>query len=504
MIGVAAWLGRVPLQVKLVAAVLALVTVGLVVIGVSSAVALRSHLTGEVDAQLVETLQRLEAQGIPSETRTRTVLPTDFVLQWRLDDVSVTWRDQRYAAEDLPPAPTRAEAHEVAGQPHTVAAQNEELRWRMVTTPLPNGNVLMLAQDMSGVESAVGRLIWIEVLVGAAVLVLAGVLGAASVRISMRPLVRIEHTAEAIAGGDLTRRVPEPDPAAAHTEVGRLATALNTMLAQIESAFTDRAASEKRARHSEERMRQFVADASHELRTPLTTIRGFAELYRQGAARDPEQTGALMRRIENEAARMGVLVEDLLLLARLDQERPLRHARVALPALLTDAVEAARAVAPERPITLEIPQRVDGLVVDGDESRLRQVFANLLNNALTHTPPGTPVTVRLRADDGTAVTEVADEGPGLSPEQADRVFERFYRADTARGRRATEPTESAGTGLGLAIVAALVAAHRGTVEADSAPGRGATFRVTLPLAEGADSGHLQGAVRPGEGLSGKV
>jgi two-component system, OmpR family, sensor kinase len=501
---VAAWLRRVPLQVKLVAAVLALVTVGLVVISVASTVALRSYLTNEIDEQLVETLERIETQGIPSETRTRTVLPTDFVLHWRLDDVAVMWRDQRYAAEDLPPPPTRTEAEEFAGQPRTVAAQNEALRWRMVTTSLPNGSVLMLAQDMSGVDRAVSRLIWIEVLVGAAVLVLAGALGAASVRFSLRPLVRIEHTAEAIASGDLTRRVPEPDPAAANTEVGRLATALNTMLAQIEAAFTDRAVSEERARHSEERMRQFVADASHELRTPLTTIRGFAELYRQGAARAPEHTGDLMRRIENEAARMGLLVEDLLLLARLDQERPLRHARVVLPVLLTDAVEAARAVAPERPIALEIPERADRIVVDGDEARLRQVYANLLGNALTHTPPGTPVTVRLHADGDTAVTEVVDEGPGLSTEQADRVFERFYRADTARGRPVTGRTESAGTGLGLAIVAALVAAHRGTVEVDSAPGRGATFRVTLPLADRAGSGDLQDAARRTEGLSGKV
>jgi two-component system, OmpR family, sensor kinase len=493
----AAWLRRVSLQVKLVAAVLALVTVGLVVISVVSTVALRSYLTNEIDEQLVETLERIEAQGIPSETRTRTVLPTDFVLHWRLDDVAVMWRDQRYDAEDLPPPPTRGEAEEFAGQPRTVAAQSEQLRWRMVTTSLPNGSVLMLAQDMSGVDRAVSRLIWSEVLVGAAVLVLAGALGAASVRFSLRPLVRIEHTAEAIASGDLTRRVPEPDPAAANTEVGRLATALNTMLAQIEAAFTDRA-------HSEERMRQFVADASHELRTPLTTIRGFAELYRQGAARDLEQTGDLMRRIENEAARMGLLVEDLLLLARLDQERPLRHARVALPVLLTDAVEAARAVAPERPIALEIPEHADRMVVDGDESRLRQVFANLLGNAVTHTPPGTPVAVRLHVDGDTAVTEVADQGPGMSTEQADRVFERFYRADTARGRPAAGHAESAGTGLGLAIVAALVGAHRGTVEVDSTPGRGATFRVTLPLAGSGDAGDLQGAARRAEGLSGKV
>jgi two-component system, OmpR family, sensor kinase len=478
---VTTWTQRIPLRVKLVATVLTLVTVGLVVISVASAVALRSYLTTEIDQQLVETLQRIETEGIPSETRTRAVLPSDFVLQWRLRDTVVTWHDQRYAAEDLPAAPPPAQVADIAGQPRTVAAANEELRWRMVVTSLPNGSMLLLAQDMSAVDSAVGRLIWIEILVGTVVLAVAGVLGTASVRISLRPLARIEHTAGAIANGDLTRRVPAPG-SAAHTEVGRLATALNSMLTQIEAAFTDRATSEERARHSEERMRQFVANASHELRTPLTTIRGFAELYRQGAAQDPAETAALLRRIESEAERMGLLVEDLLLLARLDWERPLQEARVELPPVAADAVEAVRVIDPQRPVTLQVADSAEGMVVDGDEARLRQILGNLLDNALTHTPPGTPVTVRLWAEPGAAVVEVADEGPGLSAAQAERVFERFYRVDTARGRPSRPQSGSAGTGLGLAIVAALVAAHGGTVEAEGTAGRGATFRVRLPLA----------------------
>jgi two-component system, OmpR family, sensor kinase len=490
---VTTWTQRIPLQLKLVATVVTLVTVGLVVISVASAVALRSYLTAELDEQLLETLQRIETEGIPSETRTRAVLPSEFVLRWSLRDAVVTWHDQRYAADDLPPVPSPTEAAELAGQPHTVAAENEELRWRMVVTSLPNGSTLLLAQDMSAVDSAVGRLIWIEILVGAAVLVVAGVLGTASVRISLRPLVRIEHTAEAIASGDLARRVPAPG-SAAHTEVGRLATALNSMLAQIEAAFTDRATSEERARHSEERMRQFIANASHELRTPLTTIRGFAELYRQGAAQDADETAALLHRIEGEAERMGLLVEDLLLLARLDWERPLQETRVGLPAVAADAVEAVRVIDPQRPVTLQVADSAERMVVDGDEARLRQVAANLLDNALTHTPPGTPVTVRLWAEPDAAVMEVADEGPGLSAEQAERVFERFYRVDTARGRPTRSQSASAGTGLGLAIVAALVAAHGGTVEADGAPGRGATFRVRLPLAT-ADSDGQHDAVQ---------
>ena len=309
---------------------------------------------------------------------------------------------------------------------------------------------------------------------------LAGV-GAAIVRASLRPLVEIEQTARAIAAGELTRRVPERDPG---TEVGRLGRALNAMLAQIESAFGARAASEASARRSEDRMRRFVADASHELRTPLTTIRGFAELYRQGAARDPAELDRLMRRIEDQAARMGLLVEDLLLLARLDTERPLDRRPVDLFALAAEAVNDARAVAPDRPIELVLGDDGDrggsALVVLGDDRRLRQVLANLVDNALTHTPAGSPVEVRVGGSslDGRpgAAVEVVDHGPGLTPEQTERVFERFYRADPARS-----PADG-GTGLGLSIVAALVAVHGGTVAVDSVPGRGARFRVVLPLA----------------------
>jgi two-component system OmpR family sensor kinase len=258
-------------------------------------------------------------------------------------------------------------------------------------------------------------------------------------------------------------------------------------------------------------MRQFVADASHELRTPLTSIRGFAELYRQGAAVDKDE---VVRRIEDEAARMGLLVEDLLLLARLDQERPLRIEPVHLIELINDTAAAARAVAPDRPIEVELGEGAGGLVVSGDQARLRQVVSNLVTNALTHTPPGTPVTLRLYAegapppgavlppgvvpipgagpapgaapagDQRFAMIEVADRGPGLTPEQAEQVFERFYRVDKARTRRATGAPglPHSGAGLGLAIVAALVTAHQGSVDVVTAPGEGATFRVRLPLA----------------------
>jgi two-component system OmpR family sensor kinase len=272
------------------------------------------------------------------------------------------------------------------------------------------------------------------------------------------------------------------------------------MLTQIEAAFTARAMSETAARaaessakdaaeaahisearalRSEGKMRQFVADASHELRTPLTTIRGFAELYRQGAVKEPEDVARLVRRIEDEAARMGLLVEDLLLLARLDRERPLVMAPVELPVIAIDAVQAAQAIAPDRTIDLDIRDKPDDLIAYGDDARLRQVVGNLMTNALVHTPPDATVTLRLSAAPGNqAVIEIADTGPGLSIEQRDHVFERFYRADEARTRRTDR--EATGTGLGLAIVAAIVRAHHGSVEVISEPGEGATFRVTLP------------------------
>ncbi len=354
----------------------------------------------------------------------------------------------------------------------------------MLTTPVTltdgSAGTLLVAQGLGDVQGTVDRLAVLLAAIGAlTVLVVAGV-GYVLVRASLRPLRQVERTAAAIAAGDLTRRVPAAD---ARTEVGALSAAVNTMLAEIETAFADRAASEADARRSEARMRRFVADASHELRTPLTTIRGFAELYRVGAGADPADTARYMGRIEGEATRMGLLVEDLLLLARLDQQRPLAAEPVDLLALAGDAVQDARAVDPSRDVRLEVGATDPPPIVTGDESRLRQVLGNLVGNALDHTPAGTPVTVGISTGPGkrtgrpAVVLTVADDGPGLDPDDAARVFERFYRADEARSRSA------GGTGLGLAIVAALVAGHGGTVDVRSAAGSGASFRVELPLAE---------------------
>ena len=484
---VSAWWTRRPLRVRLVAVVVALVSVTLILTGVGSVVAMRDYLIGRVDSQLLVALAEIRVRSAQPELQGGTQFaPSDYLVAYRARGfIRPYYYEPLYGERDLP---VLEEAMRVGQarprEPFTVPAANHERSWRIVVDVLPNGLVVAVGEDLSGVNNAVGRLILINLFMGLSVLIALAVVGVWVVRASLRPLVQIEQTAVAIARGDLTRRVPELDP---NTELGELSAALNTMLTQIETAFRERAASEARAVRSEERMRQFVADASHELRTPLTTIRGFAELYRQGAAPDP---GEVLRRIEDEAARMGVLVEDLLLLARLDQERPLNVARVALADLIRDAAASAHAVAPDRPIEVDIADPADSLVIDGDEFRLRQVIGNLVTNALTHTPAGTPVRLALRPDgEHHVVIEVSDRGPGLTPEQAERVFERFYRVDKARTRRA--PTLSnahglaaphSGAGLGLAIVAALVAAHNGTVEVDSTPGQGATFRVRLPLA----------------------
>jgi two-component system, OmpR family, sensor kinase len=247
------------------------------------------------------------------------------------------------------------------------------------------------------------------------------------------------------------------------------------MLGRIEAAFRAREESEAAAKVSEERMRRFVADASHELRTPLTSIRGFAELYRQGAVPNPQDITRVMRRIEDQATRMGLLVEDLLMLARLDQQRPLDLEPVDLLTIASEAVQDARALDPGRPVALAMDDDRPPPVVLGDETRLRQVVGNLMSNAMTHTDPGTPITVSVRTDGAFGALDVADRGPGMAEHDAAHVFERFYRADSSRART------SGGTGLGLSIAAALVATHSGTLTVQTAPGEGATFSLRVPL-----------------------
>lgn len=494
--GIRGLAARTPLRIKLVVTVLVLAAAGLTLSGFTATESLHSYLLGRVDSSLSHagpTFQQFgPGSGFPRTTQGGQSGTTDSSgggqdeppSQFFFAAYDATGQFegslQQYGKASSPKIPKLASlpTAKLEGKPFTVRASKGSSQWRVAIHPSPDGGFIAIAASLSDLDHTVGRLILLEVLIGAGVLILLAGGGYLLIRSSLRPLVAVEHTAAAIAAGDLSQRVPELHP---NTEVGRLSGALNGMLAQIESAFGKERESQQQARASEERMRRFVADASHELRTPLTSIRGFAELHRMGAATDADEVQRMMRRIEDEAARMGLLVEDLLLLARLDQQRPLERHPVDLLAIASDTVHDAQRVDPERSIALEAHTGVPP-VVTGDEARLRQVLSNLMGNALTHTPAGTPITVTVTSDEDAhiATVSVADTGPGLTDEDAARVFERFYRADPARNRNA------GGTGLGLSIVAGLVAAHGGTVTVDSAPGDGATFRVELPLA-GADA-----------------
>jgi two-component system OmpR family sensor kinase len=475
----------VSLRARLVAVASALVVVGLVVAAFVSYTALRSSLLRRVDQQLDLLDRRVEAQlfrsgdanSIGRAAAFDTVAGSPPFLQVRDDDGTVLGSvvvrppgERTYTPQlpsHLPAVPVDTDPGP-GGPSKTFTVGSAEPGgpdFRVTVSSIgTTGQTLIVALPLRDVARTLERFRNIELLVTIGVALAVAGLGLWLVRVAMRPLTGMATTADAIAGGELSRRV---SPADDRTEVGRLGLALNTMLSRIENAFAER-------QQSEDRLRRFVADASHELRTPLTSIRGYAELFRRGAATRPDDLAKAMSRIEEEAARMGVLVEEMLLLARLDQGRPLDRKPVDLSLLAAQAVGDARVVEPDRPLTLDL----DGSVqVIGDAVRLRQVLDNLLANVRTHTPPGTPAAVRVHAvDDGkTAVLVVEDEGPGLTEDQAARAFERFYRVDPSRARA------SGGAGLGLSIVSAIVAAHQGEVAVDSVAGQGATFTVSLPV-----------------------
>ncbi len=348
----------------------------------------------------------------------------------------------------------------------TVGAVGSGLQYRVLavlTGDQPGTTVI--AVPLGEVNQTLDSLIEIEALVGGGVLLALIALAWWMIRLGLRPLDLFGETAAAIAAGDLSRRVDETTP---RTEVGRLGVALNAMLHQIEKAFAEREA-------SAERLRRFLADASHELRTPLASIRGYAELMRIGAASSPQDTEKAVSRIEGEAARMGVLVEDLLTLARLDEMPELRRGRVDLSELARDAVGDALAIAADREISLAADAPA---IVVGDPHQLRQVIANLMRNAVVHTPAGTPIEVAVSGDGRTTSVSVRDHGPGIPPDAGQAIFQRFWRADPGRGRGRGK----AGAGLGLSIVAEIVAAHGGSAEAANAPGGGAVFTIHLPAA----------------------
>jgi two-component system OmpR family sensor kinase len=458
------------LRTRLLLGLLGLVAVGLVVSDVATYRALHSFLYSRVDQQLEQSVDPLINQltGGRRFGPVRGPAPASAPVGTWAAFIPVNGQPVTavvgYIGDDANAAPKPKYRQEDLNGPQPVTVPGTDGgRFRLLATAEQDGDMELVAIPLHDVEQTLAKLVGVELLATFGVLVAVGLLARFLVRRGLRPLEDIGATAGAIAAGDLSRRV---EPAEDRTEVGRLGLALNSMLGQIESAFSAQ-------QESENRLRRFIADASHELRTPLTSIRGYAELFRRGAAERPEDLAKAMRRIEEESARMGVLVDDLLLLARLDQGRPLERESVDLSKVAADAVDDARAVEPDRPIALDAAPHV---TVIGDDVRLRQVVGNLLSNARQHTPPGTPVRVRVRTDDGCAVLEVADEGPGLAPEQASRAFERFYRAEGSRTRA------HGGTGLGLAIVAAIAEAHGGHVSVDTALGQGARFCVKLPLA----------------------
>jgi two-component system OmpR family sensor kinase len=462
-------LEAMPLRVRLVAIVLVVLAAALLVSNLATAYLMRRDLLGRVDTELKGVVEPVATQALTELSKgDEGSTPTNYAFV--LMPVDGRTMSVNPTSERLHPDVPRLALDDprvVHGEPFTVRSLDGQMDWRFIAGRVNKGEATFaLGVPLRSVKQTVTRLLVTTGVLSALVLAGSALLGWYAVRRAFRPLTQIEDTAAAIAGGDLTRRIPVR---AADDEVTSLSRSLNAMLAQIEASFAVREA-------SEDRMRQFVADASHELRTPLATVRGYAELHRQGAISDPEDTRAAMERIESESGRMSGLVEDLLTLARLDEEPTTAMGEVDLTVLAADATADARAREPERRISLTgLHGPLDPTAVWGSESRLRQVVTNLVANAVRHTPAGTPIELAVGIDGPDGVLEVRDHGVGIPSGTAHRVFERFYRADPSRGR-----TAGGGNGLGLAIVAAIVGAHRGRVGVQETPGGGATFVVRIP------------------------
>jgi two-component system OmpR family sensor kinase len=467
----------VSLRTRVMATAALLVALTSLVTAVLGTTLLRSYLLGRADAQLQDfstvATRIVERQLLqPSGSSRSQTLPAQFLVETVAADGQISMAGGPLGATDGPQL-SAAQLSDV-GTPFTAAAAagTSGNSWRVLVEHLSSGGHLVIAYSLGDLDSTVTRLEIADGLAAAAAVVLLAALGLPLVRASLAPLREIESTAAAIAGGDLSQRI---DHAAGNTEVGRLAEALDMMLASIETAYLARADGEARALESQDRMRRFIADASHELRTPLTSMRGLAEYgLQQGGDASPEELLRLMGLIAREGGRMGRLVDDLLLLARFDAGRALERRPVDLASIAAEAVHQARIVAVGRPITLEAAEPV---IVDADTERLRQIIDNLIGNAIQHTPAGTPVAVTVSSEPGSGRLTVADRGPGMTQEQASHVFERFYRTDDARTRA------RGGAGLGLAIAASLAAAHGGELTVDTQPGHGAAFHLRLPQAE---------------------
>jgi two-component system OmpR family sensor kinase len=472
----------VSLRARLLIAVGAVALAALIAADVATYSSFKSFLFNQVDTSLETAHPPLEQalnSGQTLDVGTVARLAPGMFVEVRgpegqnLGDVPAFVRGGQQLSPSLPSHINVGQSSGGPGEPTTylnVGSTNQGgPEFRVRASALVGGDQLILAAPLTDTAGSLHRLLLIELAVTGGALAAAAALGWWVVRVGLRPLEQVERTADAIAEGDLTRRVPEARPT---TEVGRLARALNAMLERIQDAFKQRDQTEAELRRSEERLRRFVADASHELRTPLAAVAAYAELFDRGARAQPEDLARVMAGVRAETARMGLLVEDLLLLARLDEGRPLERRPVELVRVAAEAVDAAQTVDPSWPAQVVATEPVE---VIGDAARLRQVIDNLLANVRAHTPAGTRSTVRVAREASDAIVEVSDDGPGLNAEQAEKAFERFYRAEMSRSR------QHGGAGLGLSIVAAIVNAHGGSVGVSETDGGGATFTIRLPV-----------------------
>ena len=478
------------LRNRLLLATVVVAAIGIAASDFAANTALRSYLIKQVDSQLQNitngSLGRLDRAGIDNsaeqsdESQTfRPVRPLRNVptstmvtlLDLKGNTVSTLGGDISMMMGGATPNFTNLNSKQIAaknGLPFTIHGKGDLPDIRAIAKVLPSGlGSVVVSTSLADVENTQNKLQGFFFLITVIVLLLIAGVARWIIHVSLRPLREVEHTAAAIADGDYSARLPEVDES---TEVGRLSASLNTMLGRIEDSFAIRIASESR-------LRRFVADASHELRTPLTAIRGFAELHRQGAVTGEEKTRELVGRIEKESIRMSSLVEDLLLLARIDQAPSFNKAPVELNKVVNDCVVSARAAGPDHPVAVETGG-IDENFVLGDETRIHQAVQNLLANARTHTPTGTPITVSINSSDTETTISVHDEGPGLAPEVQEKIFERFFRADPSRARTGGE-----GSGLGLSIVDAIMQAHGGSVTLESQLGKGATFILHFPVTD---------------------
>ena len=477
---------EVSLRTKITGVTTLLLTLGLLVTGVGTMTMLKPALIGQLDAQI----QAMSADisrvvNASKDSSGLSQAPNEYyyvVLDASGSRLEENWLDKSLNVRPVVPASlTLTKTQELAGSVFEVTSRDSRIKYHAVAVPVQFASTtaetfgtVVVALATTSVDRLMATYLSIFLGFGIGVVIIGALLTRLLVTTTFSPLRRVEKTAAAIADGDFSQRLPWSTP---NTEVGRVTRALNTMLGRIDRAFADRA-------RTIDQMRRFVGDASHELRTPLVSVRGYAELYRMGALKTKKDVAQAMDRIEREAIRMGILVDDLLALARLDEARPLELTDVDLANLAADAALDARAFDPEREVTVHAIGSAEPpttTIIRAEENKIRQVITNLMGNALRFTSSGSPLQIAVGSDDsGMAVIEVIDHGDGIPPQVREKIFERFWRADSSRAR------ETGGSGLGLAIVASIVSAHAGTIGVDETPGGGATFRVSLPVTGPAD------------------